>query len=66
MMIGIKKKIDIQIDEHFHTKNLTQFLKTLKIAKDIDSEYFKNYLIAKKAGVIFLAYKYPLIRLSSS
>ena len=35
MMIGIKKKIDIQIDEHFHTKNLTQFLKTLKIAKDI-------------------------------
>ena len=28
-----------------------------RIAKDIDSEYYKNYLIAKKAGVNFLAYR---------
>ena len=28
-----------------------------KIAKDIDSEYYKNYLTAKKAGVNFLAYR---------
>ena len=28
-----------------------------KIAKDIDKEYYKNYLIAKKAGVNFLAYR---------
>jgi sugar fermentation stimulation protein A len=28
-----------------------------KIAKDIDSEYYKNYLIARKAGVNFLAYR---------
>ncbi|MDC0954665.1 DNA/RNA nuclease SfsA [Candidatus Pelagibacter sp.] len=28
-----------------------------KIAKDIDKEYYENYLLAKKAGVIFLAYK---------
>ena len=28
-----------------------------KIAKDIDKEYYENYLIAKKAGVNFLAYK---------
>ena len=28
-----------------------------KIAKDIDSEYYKNYLLAKKAGVNFLAYR---------
>ena len=27
------------------------------IAKDIDKNYYKNYLIAKKAGVKFLAYK---------
>ena len=27
-----------------------------KIAKDIDPEYYKNYLLAKKAGVNFLAY----------
>lgn len=35
MMIGIKKKIDIQIDEHFETKNLILFLKTLKIVKNM-------------------------------
>ena len=28
-----------------------------KIAKHIDKEYYKNYLLAKKAGVIFLAYR---------
>ena len=28
-----------------------------KIAKDIDKEYFENYLKAKKAGVNFLAYR---------
>ena len=28
-----------------------------KIAKDIDKEYYQNYLLAKKAGVIFLAYR---------
>ena len=28
-----------------------------KIAKDIDEEYYENYLIAKKAGVNFLAYR---------
>ena len=33
-----------------------QNMKYFKIAKDIDIEYNKNYLIAKKAGVNFLAY----------
>ena len=28
-----------------------------KIAKDIDKEYYENYLLAKKAGVTFLAYQ---------
>ena len=28
-----------------------------KIARDIDNEYYKNYLRAKKAGVNFLAYR---------
>ena len=28
-----------------------------RIAKDIDPEYYKNYLLAKKAGVNFLAYR---------
>ena len=31
-------------------------MKYFKIAKDIDSNYYKNYLVAKKAGVNFLAY----------
>ena len=32
-------------------------MEKFKIAKDIDSEYYKNYLVAKKAGVNFLAYR---------
>ncbi|WP_440643337.1 DNA/RNA nuclease SfsA [Candidatus Pelagibacter sp. HIMB123] len=34
-----------------------QNMKYFKIAKDIDENYFKTYLIAKKAGVNFLAYR---------
>ncbi len=34
-----------------------QNMKNFKIAEDIDKEYYKNYLIAKKAGVNFLAYR---------
>ena len=34
-----------------------QNMENFKIARDIDSEYYKNYLLAKKAGVNFLAYR---------
>ncbi len=34
-----------------------QNMENFKIAKDIDNEYYKNYLSAKKAGVNFLAYR---------
>ena len=34
-----------------------QNMEKFKIAKDIDIEYYKNYLIAKDAGVNFLAYR---------
>ena len=34
-----------------------QNMENFKIAKDIDSDYYKNYLTAKKAGVNFLAYR---------
>ena len=34
-----------------------QNMKKFKIAKDIDAEYYKNYILAKKAGVNFLAYR---------
>ena len=32
-------------------------VESFKIAKDIDKEYYENYLLAKKNGVIFLAYR---------
>ena len=34
-----------------------QNMENFKIARDIDEEYYKNYLTAKKAGVNFLAYR---------
>ena len=34
-----------------------QRMEYFKIAKDIDKEYYQNYIIAKKAGVNFLAYR---------
>ena len=34
-----------------------QNMKYFKIARDIDSEYYTNYLTAKKSGVNFLAYR---------
>ncbi len=34
-----------------------QNMKYFKIAKDIDEQYYKNFLLAKKAGVNFLAYR---------
>jgi len=34
-----------------------QNMEKFKIAKDIDNDYYQNYLIAKKAGVNFLAYR---------
>ena len=34
-----------------------QNIEKFQIAKDIDPLYYKNYILAKKAGVIFLAYR---------
>jgi sugar fermentation stimulation protein A len=34
-----------------------QNMQKFKIAKDIDKEYYNNYILAKKAGVKFLAYR---------
>jgi len=34
-----------------------QDIEYFRIAKDIDDNYHKNYLLAKKAGVNFLAYR---------
>ena len=32
-------------------------MEKFKIAKDVDAKYYKNFLVAKKAGVNFLAYR---------
>jgi len=37
-----------------------QGINNFKIAKDIDINYYQNYLLAKKAGVKFLAYRCSL------
>jgi len=39
-----------------------QNMENFKIASDIDNEYYKNYLTAKKAGVNFLAYRCKISR----
>ena len=37
-----------------------QGINNFRIAKDIDNNYYRNYLVAKKAGVNFLAYRCTL------
>ena len=46
-------------DEKIGILELSNPINDKKI-KDIDEEYYKNYLIAKKAGVNFLAYRCKL------
>ena len=50
---SLKKKYDPYV--LFLTQ--IQGIEYFKIAKDIDYNYYENYLIAKKAGVNFLAYR---------
>ena len=37
-----------------------QDVESFKIARDIDKKYYENYILAKKAGVKFLAYQCSL------
>jgi len=50
---SINKKYDPYVLFLTQIKDIEYF----KIAKDIDYNYYKNYILAKKAGVQFLAYK---------
>ena len=50
---SIKKKYDPYV--LFLTQ--IQGIECFRIAKDIDRNYYENYIIAKKAGVNFLAYR---------
>ena len=58
----------VRLEDISETPNKSADLKIMKgteiilirliiAAKDIDNEYYKNYLKAKKAGVNFLAYR---------
>ena len=53
---SIKKKYDPYV--LFLTQ--IQGIEYFRIAKDIDCNYYENYLLAKKAGVNFLAYRCDL------
>ena len=50
---SLKKKYDPYVLFLTQIQDIDYF----KIAKDIDYNYYENYLIAKKAGVNFLAYR---------
>ena len=54
---SMKKKFDPYV--LFLTQ--IQGIEYFRIAKDIDYNYYENYLLAKKAGVNFLAYRCDLI-----
>ena len=53
---SMKKKYDPYVLFLTQIQDIDYF----KIAKDIDYNYYKNYLLAKKAGVNFLAYRCDL------
>ena len=53
---SLKKKYDPYVLFLTQIQNIEYF----RIAKDIDYNYYENYLLAKKAGVNFLAYRCDL------
>ena len=50
------KTIKLKKDLTYKTQPI-QNINEFKIAKDIDANYYKDYIEAKKAGVNFLAYR---------
>ena len=56
-LIKLKESIDKKFKPFVLFLTQIEDINKFSIAKDIDENYFNNYLIAKKAGVKFLAYK---------
>ena len=56
-LINLKLSIDKGFKPFVLFLTQIQGINNFRIAKDIDNEYYENYLIAKKAGVKFLAYR---------
>ena len=59
-MINLVESIKKKYDPYVLFLTQIQGIEYFKIAKDIDYNYYENYLIAKKAGVNFLAYRCDL------
>ncbi len=56
-LIKLKESIDKKFKPFVLFLTQIEDINKFSIAKDIDENYFNNYLIAKKVGVKFLAYK---------
>jgi len=59
-LIKLVDSIQKKYDPYVLFLTQIQDIEYFKIAKDIDSNYYENYLFAKKAGVNFLAYRCSL------
>jgi len=59
-LIRLVDSIQKKYDPYVLFLTQIQYIEYFKIAKDIDSNYYENYLFAKKAGVNFLAYRCSL------
>lgn len=73
MMIGSKKKIDIQVDEFFQTKNLISFLQTMQTVKKLVNinkilftpmTYNQNEFLKKKISKFNFAIHYSFVERS--
>ena len=59
-LIRLVDSIQKKYDPYVLFLTQIQDIEYFKIAKDIDNNYYENYLFAKKAGVNFLAYRCSL------
>ena len=59
-LIKLVESMKKKFDPYFLFLTQIQGIEYFRIAKDIDYNYYENYLLAKKAGVNFLAYRCDL------
>ena len=59
-LINLSKSINKKFKPYVLFLTQIEGINNFRIAKDIDNEYYQNYLKAKKSGVRFLAYRCKL------
>ena len=59
-LINLRKSINKKFKPYVLFLTQIEGINNFRIAKDIDNEYYQNYLKAKKSGVQFLAYRCKL------